>query len=56
MTGTIENLNDAVDEHLEILGALERGDGRAARDAMAAHIDARLGCVLGQHPFLAMTP
>ena len=56
MTGTVENLHDALTEHLEILAALERRDGRAARDAMAAHIDARLGCVLGQHPTSATTP
>jgi len=56
MTGTVENLHDALAEHLDILTALERRDGRAARDAMAAHIDARLGCVLGQHPTSATTP
>ncbi len=56
MTGTTENLHDALREHLEILTALERRDGRAAREAMASHIEARLGCVLGQHSTSATTP
>jgi DNA-binding GntR family transcriptional regulator len=56
MTGTTENLHDALAEHLVILNALERRDGSAARDAMATHIDARLNCVLGQHPASATTP
>lgn len=56
MTGTTENLHDALAEHLVILTALERRDGRAARNAMASHIDARLDCVLGQHPASATTP
>jgi DNA-binding GntR family transcriptional regulator len=50
MTGTIENLHEALAEHVVILEALEAHDGPAAREAMAAHIDARLGCVLGQQP------
>lgn len=46
MTGTLDNLHAALVEHAAILDALEARDGRAAREAMAAHIDARLACVL----------
>jgi DNA-binding GntR family transcriptional regulator len=56
MTGTAENLRDALAEHMEILSALERRDGRAARDAMAAHIDARLECVLSENSSSAAAP
>ncbi len=48
MTGTVDNLHEALAEHVVILEALEARDGPAARDAMAFHIDARLACVLGQ--------
>lgn len=49
MTGTLDNLRDALAEHVAILKALEARNGRAARKAMAAHIDARLACVLDKH-------
>lgn len=49
MTGTLANLHDALAEHMAILEALEARNGRAARKAMAAHIDARLTCVLDKH-------
>lgn len=42
MTGSERNLREALDEHRSILIALERRDPILARDAMAAHIAARL--------------
>lgn len=42
ITGTTVNLRAALDEHITILDALERRDGRAAMEAMHAHIEARL--------------
>jgi DNA-binding GntR family transcriptional regulator len=46
MSGTPQNLRDAMHEHARILKALEARDPAAARRAMAAHIDARLKAVL----------
>ena len=34
-----ERRDQVCDEHLAIVGALERGDGEAARQAMQTHID-----------------
>ena len=45
-TGDRENLQQALREHLAIANALAVRDGAAAREAMIAHIDARLQCVL----------
>jgi DNA-binding GntR family transcriptional regulator len=45
-TGDRDNLQQALREHLKILDALNARDGAAARQAMIAHIDARLRCVL----------
>lgn len=45
-TGARENLQAALREHLAILDALAARDDAAARQAMVAHIDARLQCVL----------
>lgn len=42
LTGSAENLRAAFEEHLRILDALEAHDGVAAREAMVAHIDARV--------------
>jgi DNA-binding GntR family transcriptional regulator len=44
--GSADNLQQAFREHLEILESLEARDGKAARRAMAAHIEARLQAVL----------
>jgi DNA-binding GntR family transcriptional regulator len=46
MVGSVENLTAAAREHLAILDAVERREGEAARQAMHAHIDARLDSVL----------
>jgi DNA-binding GntR family transcriptional regulator len=46
MSGTPQNLRDAMHEHDRILQGLEARDPAAARRAMAAHIDARLAGVL----------
>jgi DNA-binding GntR family transcriptional regulator len=46
MSGTPQNLRDAMQEHERILKALEARDPAAARKAMAAHIDARLAGML----------
>jgi DNA-binding GntR family transcriptional regulator len=45
-TGSPENLRQALAEHLEILGALEKCDGVAAHWAMTAHIEARMRAAL----------
>jgi len=53
MSGTPENLRDAMAEHCRILDALESRDAPAARRAMTAHIQARLDDVLQEldsHP------
>jgi DNA-binding GntR family transcriptional regulator len=46
ITGSAQNLRQAMGEHLRILEALEARDAPGAREAMAAHIDARLGVVM----------
>jgi len=46
MTGTIDNLQAAFAEHMEILSALEARDAAQARNAMARHIELRLRNVL----------
>jgi DNA-binding GntR family transcriptional regulator len=46
MTGSVENLREALAEHQKILKALEARDPAAARNAMAAHIDARVAVVM----------
>jgi DNA-binding GntR family transcriptional regulator len=45
MTGSEANLREALEEHRTILIALERRDPLMAREAMTAHIAARLGGV-----------
>ena len=45
MTGTRANLQAALNEHMQILDALERRDGRAASRAMQQHVEARLAGV-----------
>lgn len=49
ITSTLDNVHDALVEHVAIIEALEARNGRAARKAMATHIDARLACISGQH-------
>ena len=46
ITGTTENLQQALREHLEILDALEAGDRHWARRTMEIHIAKRLEAVL----------
>jgi len=46
ITGSAQNLRQAMGEHRRILRALEARDAPAARKAMADHIDARLEVVL----------
>ena len=46
ITGSVENLRQALDEHMKVIKALQARNPDAARKAMAAHIDARLGVVL----------
>jgi DNA-binding GntR family transcriptional regulator len=46
ITGTVQNLREALDEHLKVIKALQARNAEAARKAMAAHIDARLEVVL----------
>lgn len=46
MSGTSENLRQAMQEHQAILKALKARDAAAARRAMAAHVEARLQAVL----------
>ncbi|WP_437221662.1 GntR family transcriptional regulator [Planctomicrobium sp. SH661] len=46
IVGSTQNLLDAVQEHLNIVSALEKRDPEAARAAMASHIEARLQVVL----------
>jgi DNA-binding GntR family transcriptional regulator len=45
IAGTTANLRAALEEHLQILAALEQRDGRAASRAMHLHIEARLAGV-----------
>lgn len=47
-TGTRNNLRAAFDEHCRILQALENGNGAEARQAMEAHIGARMRALLSQ--------
>jgi DNA-binding GntR family transcriptional regulator len=47
-TGDPENLQQAFAEHLEILNALEKGDGAAAHWAMTAHIESRMRAALAE--------
>ncbi|MGE5195562.1 MAG: GntR family transcriptional regulator [Deltaproteobacteria bacterium] len=47
-TGSPENLRQAFAEHIEILNALEKGDGVAAHWAMSAHIEARMRAALAE--------
>jgi len=44
----LRNLHDSFEEHLAILKALERRDPRAARQAMARHIQKRVKTVLNE--------
>jgi DNA-binding GntR family transcriptional regulator len=46
ITGSVENLREALVEHQRILRALEARNPPAARKAMAAHIEARVAVVL----------
>ncbi len=46
MSGRVENLRQAMEEHRRILRALEARDPAAARRAMVAHVEARLQAVL----------
>jgi len=46
ITGSVENLSQALEEHRKIIKALKARNADAARKAMAAHIDARLEVVL----------
>jgi GntR family transcriptional regulator, rspAB operon transcriptional repressor len=46
MSGRVENLRQAMEEHRRILRALEARDPAAARRAMIAHVEARLQAVL----------
>lgn len=46
MSGTKENLRQAIQEHLEIIAAFESQDAAAARAAMTIHIRSRLAKVL----------
>jgi DNA-binding GntR family transcriptional regulator len=46
MSGRRENLSQALEEHRQILTALESRNANAARKAMTAHISARLEAVL----------
>jgi len=46
MSGSKENLRQAIQEHLEIIAALESQDSAAARAAMTSHIRSRLAKVL----------
>jgi DNA-binding GntR family transcriptional regulator len=48
LTGKQENLRQALDEHLQILEALEQRRGAAAAKAMQAHIQNRLQAVLAE--------
>jgi len=48
MSGSSENLRDALREHREILDALEARNASGARKAMASHIKARLQAVLAE--------
>ncbi len=45
-TSSPDNLQQAFAEHLEILTALERGDGAAAHWAMTSHIESRMRAAL----------
>jgi DNA-binding GntR family transcriptional regulator len=47
-TGSADNLRQAFAEHLEILTALEKGDGVAAHWAMTNHISARMRAALAE--------
>jgi DNA-binding GntR family transcriptional regulator len=47
-TGNSENLQQAFAEHIEILNALETGDGAAAHWAMTAHIESRMRAALAE--------
>jgi len=46
ITGNVDNLEQALIEHVELLRTLEARDGRAAGKSMAAHIRARVDAVL----------
>jgi DNA-binding GntR family transcriptional regulator len=50
ITGSQENLRQALAEHEQILAAIEARDPLAARDRMEAHIAARLEGVLNAMP------
>ena len=50
ITGSVQNLRQAMDEHRAILKALQARNAEAAQRAMAAHIDARLKVVLREAP------
>ena len=46
--GHVKNLQNSFQEHLTILSALEKRDAKAARKAMAAHIERRVKVVLAE--------
>jgi DNA-binding GntR family transcriptional regulator len=50
MSGSVVCLDEALQEHLEILEAMERRDPSAAKEAMIRHIRARLIPVLDEVP------
>jgi DNA-binding GntR family transcriptional regulator len=46
LTGSPENLEEALREHVEVLRALEAGSAEEAARAMAGHVEARLRVVI----------